>query len=143
MEYWQWLVLGSALIIFEMIAVTFLLIWFGFSALIVGILVYIEPNLPWEAQAVMFPLLALCCVFAWKIWGSKRFTSDKIPLLNQRAHRFIGRKFILHQPIVENYGRVSIRDTSWAAQADEDYPAGTEIEVYGVDGATLLIRKVE
>jgi hypothetical protein len=39
-------------------------------------------------------------------------------------------------------GRINIGDGSWRAQASENLPVGTEIEVVAVEGVTLVIRAV-
>jgi membrane protein implicated in regulation of membrane protease activity len=39
-------------------------------------------------------------------------------------------------------GRINIGDGSWRAQASEDLPIGTEVEVVAVEGVTLLIRRI-
>lgn len=63
-EYWHWLVLGLLLIATEMFAPSFVMIWFGASAVAVGlILAVIDISVP--LQLLIWAGLSLFDLFVW------------------------------------------------------------------------------
>ena len=64
------------------------------------------------------------------------------PLLNRRAEQFIGQRYRLDTAIVGGRGKVRIGDSPWLAEGP-DLPAGTEVEVIGVDGTTVKVRAAD
>ena len=64
------------------------------------------------------------------------------PLLNRRAEQYVGRVFTLQEPIVNGRGRLRVDDTVWRVEG-EDCPAGTAVEVTGVDATLLRVRRRE
>jgi len=66
MIYWMWLAVGLGLAAVEMVSQTFVLIWFGLAAIIVGLAVWLMPGLDASAQYVAFGALSmLLLVPAW------------------------------------------------------------------------------
>jgi membrane protein implicated in regulation of membrane protease activity len=115
------------------------LIWLGLAALIVG-LVNFFVSLPWEANGILFAVLAIVLVLIGKKLvrrpGDDEATVGK---LNQRAKALIGRVAMLDQPIVHGDGKVRFDDAIWAAKGP-DLPAGTKVRVTGVDGKVLSVE---
>ena len=61
MIYWIWLAIGLGLAAVEMVTQTFVLIWFGLAAIIVGFAVWVAPGLDASAQYVGFGALSMLC----------------------------------------------------------------------------------
>ncbi|PYB32024.1 NfeD family protein, partial [Serratia marcescens] len=80
----------------------------------------------------------------WWYWLRRRpaAASGGSPVLNQRNRQLIGTRATLTEPMHNGMGRINIGDSSWRAQAAEDLPAGTEVEVVAVEGVTLVIRAI-
>ncbi|MBE2187453.1 MAG: NfeD family protein, partial [Rhodothermales bacterium] len=60
--------------------------------------------------------------------------------LNRRAEGFIGRVFVLDEPILAGVGRVRIDDSVWRIEGP-DTAAGQAVKVVAVDGATLRVER--
>ena len=60
--------------------------------------------------------------------------------LNQRGQQLVGRRLTLDAPLVNGRGHVRVGDSSWPVIADEDFAAGSKVEVIAVEGITLRIR---
>ena len=58
-DFWHWLVLGLALIIIELFAWSTFFLWMGISAVVVGILLYLSPDMSWEMQLLIFAFLSI------------------------------------------------------------------------------------
>lgn len=136
--YWHWWVLAALLLSLELMVPAAFLIWISLAATAVGIIVLIVPSLEWEWQLFIFAILSIVFVFVGRYYFiDKRKQSDQ-PHLSRRGEQYVGRIFTLDEPIVNGVGHVRVDDTYWRIQG-EDQPAGSRIEVTGVDGATLTV----
>ena len=57
--FWHWWVLGLVLVVVEMVAPGFFLLWIGLAAGVTGLILFIVPGMGWEVQFVLFGVLAL------------------------------------------------------------------------------------
>ncbi len=139
--YWHWIVLGFLLLVVEMLAPGAIIMWFGVGALIVGGIIYLLPDLPWEWQIFIFAIFSLSSVFIWKklTKGSKDDNTES-GTLNQRGKALVGRRVPLKEAIVNGIGRVQIDDTFWRVEG-EDLVEGELVTVTSSDGATLKVNK--
>ena len=69
LQYWHWWVLGLILVIIEMIAPGFFLLWIGIAAGITGLVMFILGEaigvaLSWQVQFLIFGVLAVASVVA-------------------------------------------------------------------------------
>lgn len=141
---WFWLSLGGVLLAAEMLGAGGYLLWSGVAALLVGILIWLLPQLSWAWQGAIFAVLTVVVAYLWLYWLRRRpaAASGESPVLNQRNRQLIGTRATLTEPMHNGMGRINIGDSSWRAQAAEDLPAGTEVEVVAVEGVTLVIRAI-
>ena len=147
MIYWIWLAVGLGLAAVEMVSQTFVLIWFGLAAIVVGLAVWLMPGLDVSAQYVAFGALSmLLLVPAWiiraRIREHRRDHGTRHELINDRAAQNIGRRFVLSEPIAQGQGRAFLGDTLWQLQGP-DLAAGRTVRVTGADGTTLKVEAVE
>jgi len=137
--YWHWIILGFLLLVLEMLAPGAIIMWFGVGALLVGSLLFMFPDIPWEWQVFMFSAVSLTSIFAWKIYSKSSPDDDTDSgTLNQRGKALIGRRVPLVQAITNGIGRVQIDDTYWRVEGS-DAPEGTLVMVTDADGATLKV----
>ena len=70
--YWHWLVFGLCLVLSEMMLLSFVTLWFGLSAIIVGLLLWIYP-FSFTLQLLIWIVLSIFIVYAWFKWVSPHF----------------------------------------------------------------------
>src|SRR3546814_4311344 len=87
-------------------------LWMGISAGIVGLLALLAPGLSWQIDFVVFGVLAVASVLAWRRFCPGTLVSDQ-PTLNRRGHSFVGRQFTLNQPLVYGVGTLHVDDSQW------------------------------
>ena len=65
MLWWQWILLGIGLCILEIFLPSFVSLWFGLGAVIVGLIAWVFPeiSLPW--QILIWILASSMFVFLW------------------------------------------------------------------------------
>ncbi len=137
--YWHWIVLGFLLLALEMLAPGAILMWFGAGALLVGGLLFLFPDMPWDWQVLIFAMVSFASIFAWKRLRKDNPNDDtEAGTLSQRGKALIGRKIPLMEAIVNGVGRVQIDDTFWRVEGD-DLEIGSLVTVTGSDGATLQV----
>src|SRR3546814_16456279 len=110
-------------------------LWMCISAGIVGLLALLAPGLSWQIDFVVFGVLAVASVLAWRRFRPGTLVSDQ-PTLNRRGHSYVGRQFTLNQPLVNGVGTLHVDDSQWRISGGADDPAGAEVRAVGVDGPT-------
>lgn len=136
--YWHWLILGLVMLILEALAPAAFFLWLGIAALIVGLLHALIPGLQLEWQLILFSLLSVASIVAWRQYRRGNPATSDQPTLNKRGHNYIGRVFTLEQAIENGAGKIRVDDSSWKIRG-EDQPAGSKVRVQGVDGTILLV----
>jgi membrane protein implicated in regulation of membrane protease activity len=140
---WSWLVLGLALVIAEVVAPTFWLLWPGLSALAIGLVTVLTGPFDWRIQGLLFTLLAIALTVAGRRFVAARAkTPREAPSLNRRAEQYKGRVVRVTESFAGGRGRVAVDDTAWLAHAvDATNPAsGEAVEVVGVEGTVLRVK---
>ena len=137
--FWHWWILAGMLLILELTSPVFFFLWLAFSAAAVGFLLLVFPDIPVEVQLVLFGILSVVAVLAWRKYREVRPPTSDQPLLNQRGHQYTGRIFTLDHPIINGVGKVLVDDSTWRVKGP-DLPAGTHVRVVGVDGVVFIVE---
>lgn len=136
---WAWFVLGGLLLLAEIAAPGAFLLWLGIAALVTGVLAYVI-DLTWQMEVLIFAALAVIAVLVGRRVAPAPGKASDRPFLNRRAEGFIGRVFVLDEPILAGVGRVRIDDSVWRIEGP-DTAAGQAVKVVAVDGATLRVER--
>lgn len=137
---WSWHVAGLILLGLEILVPGTFFLWFGISALVVGTLALFV-DLPWEVNLLLFMAVALICLFAGRRWMKQREGGEGDAALNRRGQRYVGRQFVLGEPIAQGTGHLSVDDTIWRVSGP-DMVANTRVKVTGIEGASLVVEAV-
>ena len=138
---WNWLILGLALMILELIAPGVFMFWLGLAALLTGLVAFVaEPS--WQIQILVLAFFTAAAVPLWRKFARHRSSaSDSNPFLNRRTDALVGREFTLEKPIIEGDGTVRIDDTIWRVRGP-DVPAGSKVRIVSADGVLLTVALV-
>ncbi|MFO1256903.1 MAG: NfeD family protein [Gammaproteobacteria bacterium] len=141
-DFWHWFAFAVMLGILDvLIGVNFVLVWCGLAAVVVGLVKWIVPSMPWQYQLILFGIGVFCSLGFWRHYLKKHPSKTDQPHLNQRAKQYLHREFTLETPIVNGRGKVKVDDTTWRVLG-EDLPAGMRVKVTGVDGVILKVEKI-
>ena len=143
--FWHWWVLGLVLVVIEMIAPGFFLLWIGLAAGVTGLVLVILDKgmgvgLAWEMQFLIFGVLAIGSVVAARFYFRRNPIQTDDATLNRRGSQYVGHVFNLDEAIVNGVGKVRVGDGWWRAQGS-DLLAGERVKVVGVDGNMLKVEK--
>lgn len=134
---WSWVVLGLILLGLEILAPGTVFLWFGLSAIVVGIVALVF-GLTWQVHVALFLVLSLASLLIGRRLMQKLASETGDPGLNKRGSRYVGREFTLASPLTDGTGKLAIDDTIWRISGP-DLPAGTKIRVDAVSGARLVV----
>lgn len=135
---WHWMAVGVVLMLAELVVPGAFMLWLGLAALATGIVAWGAGDLGWQGQGLVF-LLATAAALGLSLWRRRRAGGDAAAHLNQGGDRLLGRRGTLVTPLHNGRGRAEIEGTTWPV-AGPDLPAGARVEVFGRDGADLLVR---
>ena len=142
LSYWNWLALGTVLLILEVFGAGGYLLWIGLAAASVGVITFAFPALPWTLQFILFGVLSVLTAVLW--WRRQRTAakpSDQ-PGLNSRGSELLGRRVVLHEAILDGRGKIKAGDSLWLVTGPE-LPAGSTVKVTGQDGVVLKVEASE
>ncbi|MGH6944668.1 MAG: NfeD family protein [Geminicoccaceae bacterium] len=139
LEFWHWWVLGGLLVAVDAFAPGFMILWPGVAAGLVGLVVLAWPGMPLPGQLILFAVLSVASIVAWRAYRRAHPLSTDQPHLNRRGSQYLGQRFGLVQPIEHGRGRIRLGDGSWAV-AGPALPAGQVVEVIDVQGTVLHVR---
>lgn len=137
-----WAALALILIGLETMAPGILLLWFGFAAGGVFLLLLLGLKLSLLAQTLVFVALSFISVGVYFRYFRKSSESSDQPLLNRKQEQMVGKQINLETAIVNGEGRVKIGDAFWQVQGP-DLPQGALVRVVSVDSAVLRVLPAE
>lgn len=137
---WWWAIGGLALLIAEMVAPGFFLVFVGAAAIATGLFTLLfDLGLPF--QLVLFVLYTVLAVMIGKRWYAEPHTGDQRHAINEPAKRLVGRTVTVVTDVDEHAGRVRVGDGEWNARGGPA-SAGERVTVTGVEGNCLIVEPV-
>jgi membrane protein implicated in regulation of membrane protease activity len=137
---WNWFVVAVVFLVLEVTMPGVFMLWLGLAAIMVGI-ISLATVLSWQIQLIVFAVLSIACIPAWRYFARKVERPGDQPFLNRRSEGYVGRVFTLEKPIIGGVGHIRIDDTLWRVSGP-DLPAGSRVRVANADGALLAVEPV-
>jgi len=138
-EVFAWAAIALLLFAAETIAPGAFMLWLGFAAVVLFLVVLLMSGIPLLAQVAAFVVLSFISIQIYRTWFRGRERQSDQPALNRRAAALVGRVVPLEHGIVQGRGRVQIADAYWDVTGPE-LPAGTPVRITGAEGMTLMVE---
>ncbi len=138
-DVFTWAALAFALIAAETLVPGAFLLWLGFAAAAVFLVVLLVPGMSALMQVALFIVLSFISVMIYRKWFRGRGRASDQPLLNKRSEQLIGQTAVLVTPIIDGEGRVQLGDAFWNIEGP-DLPAGMRVRVVAARAMTLLVE---
>ena len=135
---WLWLIGGVLLLILEVIAPGFFLVFIGAAAMATGLFTVLF-DLGTASQLALFALYAVVAVLVGRRFYANRTGDSTDPLLNDRAARLVGRVVTVVADVDHDSGRVRVGDSEWSARGGPA-AAGERVRITGIDGNCLKVE---
>ena len=139
--WWHWIVLGLILVVSEIFAPLFIVIWFGLSAIIIGLLDLVF-NTSFMTELFLWTILSVVFLTLWFM-----FFKDKTISKSGQSDFTLGTQGIVIQNIEANQkGKVRfdtpvLGSSEWFAVSDEEIEVGASIHIVDVKGQLLKVKK--
>lgn len=147
LEYWHWIVFGLLVSVLEIFVMSFVLLWFGLSAVAVGLLLTII-DISLTVQILLWIFLSAFNVFAWFKWVSPRLKNKT--LSGMAREKMLGQigTVIEFNPMHE--GRGTLRFPAPILGADEwqficegELKVGDRVSIKEFSGNALIVTKAK
>jgi membrane protein implicated in regulation of membrane protease activity len=142
LQWHHWAILGTALIVCELLIPAFVLVWFGLGALVVATLLALAPDTSLGPQILIWIAASALLVLLW----FKIFKPHQHKTLSGRSSAEVIGEVGLMVVSVEPFGKGSVRfqkpvvgSEVWECIADEAIAAGTRVKVVSIEGSLLKI----
>ncbi len=137
---WLWAIGGVLLLIAEVLAPGFFLLFIGAAALATGAFTLLF-DLGLAPQLALFALYSVLAVMLGKRFYGQPDTPNQNIKLNDPGKRLVGKSVMVIDPVDEHGGRVKVGDSEWTARGGPA-AAGERVIVTGVDGNCLTVETV-
>jgi membrane protein implicated in regulation of membrane protease activity len=135
---WLWMIGGVLLLIAEVIAPGFFLLFIGSAAIATGAFALLF-GLGLPAQLALFALYSLLAVMVGRRAYANGPAASSDPNLNDRGAQMIGKHVTAISAIDEHSGRVQVGDGQWSARGGPAQ-AGERVRITRVDGNCLIVE---
>jgi membrane protein implicated in regulation of membrane protease activity len=137
---WLWLIGGVLLLIAEVIAPGFFLVFIGAAAMATGLFTLLF-SLGVAPQLALFALYAIIAVMVGrKVYGNRHSEGADL-LLNDPSGRLVGKTVTVVSPVDDHGGRVRVGDGEWSARGGPA-EAGELVRIVGIDGNCLRVEAI-
>lgn len=137
---WLWAIGGVLLLIAEIIAPGFFLVFLGAAAIATGLFTLLF-DLGIAPQLALFALYSGLAVMVGKRWYGEPERTDENLRLNEPSMRLVGKSVTVVAAVDEHGGRVRVGDGEWNARGGPAEP-GDRVKVTGVEGNCLIVEPV-
>jgi len=141
MDWWAiWLIVGGALIILEMVTLTFYLLWLGIGALVAAIVALPLPD-AFPVQALAGGLVALLLTLYTKPI-TRKFRQSKG--FSDAVDELIGKPGLVMEEIaIGAPGIVKVGGDTWSATSKQPLPKDVKVRIIGRGTTVLEVQKWE
>lgn len=139
LQYWHWFIAALVLGILEVVLPGAIFVWFAVAAAVLGVVLFVVPQLPWQMQLILFGLLSFGAIAAWRRYRRDHPESSDQPTLNRRGHQYEGKVLEIVDSIENGYGKARLGDGVWTVRGP-DAPVGARVRVVGVDNTVLIVE---
>lgn len=139
--FWVWAGLAAGLLAVEVVTGSGWLLWASASAAATGVIVaMLDPTVPWAI--LVFAVLTLVSALLARRYLPRQAIAQAGDI-NDNVARLVGHHGSAVKAFAGRSGRVFIDGKEWAAELDdgEVLEAGASVEVTGVNGARLRVRR--
>lgn len=145
MAYWHWLVFGVALMVLEIFLASFVVLWFGIGAIVVGLCQWLYPGLSFAAQLLVWLLASSAMAAAWFRWGKPRMLDRTTAGIPREA--LIGASgLVIRVPTdggrgVARFSVPVLGSDEWEFICEQPVALGDRVVIRDFSGNTLIVGR--
>lgn len=145
LEWWHWIAAGLFLVMAELVLLSFVVLWFGLGAVIVGLLLWMMPGMSLAVQMLIWSAASCAMVALWfklfkpHLYKSHVGQSDDATLIGEVG--LLAREVAPFQRGEVRFQKPMIGADIWGCIADETIAAGERVRVVSVEGTLVKVKK--
>ena len=136
---WLWAIGGILLLIAEVVAPGFFLVFIGVAAIATGLFTLLF-DLGLAPQLGLFAIYSILAVMAGRRWYAQPDGPLAEGSINDPGRRLVGRTVEVVAAVDDHGGRVRVGDSEWSARGGPASP-GDRVRVASVDGNCLIVER--
>jgi len=143
--YWHWIVLGIVLTLSEIYIGSFFIFWFGVSAIVVGIILLLFPDISIAIQVLIWAILSGAFALAWfKFLKPLSRDKTKAGLSKEALLGQVGQ--VISPPNGERRGMIRfpapvLGSDEWMIISNDALEVGDRVSVTELSGNSLIVTK--
>lgn len=143
-EWWYWIVAGVALVLCELAIPLFVLIWFGLSAIAVGILLAVLPSVSLTVQLGLWLVLSIALVAYWFRVFKPNQHKTRVGMADNNIIGEVG--LLTHAVAPFQKGEVRFQkpllgSEVWTCLSEQEIAAGERVRIVSVEGTLITVVK--
>jgi hypothetical protein len=144
--WWQWVVLGIGLTILEIFLPSFISLWFGLGAIIVGLIAWLLPQTSTAVQVLIWIIAsAIFVVFWFRFFKPRMVDKTKAGVSRDAAIGEIGH--VIKAPVEGRRGVVRfslpvLSEDEWPFICESQVNAGDKVAIKDFSGNALVVVKL-
>ncbi len=136
---WLWLGIFVVALMVEFATADMVSVWFALAAIPSFILALLNVNI--VVQVVLFAVVTILLLALTRPLAMKYFKTNEI---KTNVDLYIGANGVCIQLIeIDSIGRVKVRNQEWSAISNEVIQVGENVRVLDVEGAKLIVEKIQ
>jgi len=136
---WLWLGIFVVALMVEFATADMVSVWFALAAIPSFILALLNVNI--VIQVVLFAIVTILLLALTRPLAMKYFKTNEI---KTNVDLYIGASGVCIQLIeIDSIGRVKVRNQDWSAISNEVIQVGENVRVLDVEGAKLIVEKIQ
>ncbi|MGE4617495.1 MAG: NfeD family protein [Gammaproteobacteria bacterium] len=142
---WHWVVFGIAVMVSEMFLGTFFILWFGAAAVVVGVMLFLIPDLSMTWQILLWTILSSVLALGWfKYLKPLSIDRTKAGLSKEAITGEVGQVLIV--PTEDKRGKLRfpapvLGADEWIIISQDELTIGDRVSVVDVSGNSLIVKK--
>lgn len=142
MLYWHWIILGILLVLFELIIPSFTAMWFGLSAVVVGVFLWFQPALSGSLQVLFWAVLSGFLTFFWfRFFKPKRSSHQALREEVEGELGLVVMPASLTRPGVVRFSSPLLGEDEWPFNSDDALEIGQQVIVTNVENNILVVSE--
>ena len=145
--YLGWFSIGLLFVLAELFVPGTYLLWFGFSAFVMGVLVSFLTLSATETLVCFALISAAFSGIGWYVYAkvlNKTKVPEKYKYLNDMAGAHIGKVYNLSEDVTDGRSKAKVGDSFWLVEINEPLKKGAKVKITDVkDGVILIAEKYE
>ena len=138
MDILIWVFIAVIFTIFELVTGTFILIWFAVGSVVAAVLNYLGFDI--YVQFTAFAIVSLMLILSTRRFAD-RITPE--PTKKTTAERLIGKHGKVIRKRDDNNYIVNVNGEEWSATGENNLDVDDEVEIIGIEGIKLIVKKID